>query len=76
MEQWINKHSTVILMLGGVLSTAISLTVYAYREFATKNELKQEVFQVRELNADFKEYVKERFDRLENKIDNNTRGDN
>jgi hypothetical protein len=52
MERFINKHQAVILLLGGIIATAVSITVFAYTNFSTKAE-------VVELKTDIKDDIKE-----------------
>ena len=55
----LNKYSTLILLLGGIIATAVSITVFAYTNFQTKESAKDQV-----------EWLDKRLDRIETKIDN------
>jgi hypothetical protein len=43
IEKFLNKHLGLIQLAGGILATAISITVYAYTTFATKEEVRTSI---------------------------------
>ena len=51
-EGYINKHQAIILLFGGILATAVSVTVFAYTNFSTKQE-------VNAIKTDIKDDIKE-----------------
>jgi hypothetical protein len=59
VERFVNKHIGIIQIVGGILATAISVTVFAYTTFATKQEVKDSIQDQREIllrvekNVDF-----------------------
>lgn len=60
----LNKYSTLILLFGGVIATAVSITVFAYTNFQTKESAKDQV-----------EWLDKRLDRIEIKIDKLKQGE-
>lgn len=54
-EKFLNKHAAIVQIIGGIIATAVSVTVFAYSTFVTKEELK--------------DYIIKRLDIIEYKID-------
>lgn len=43
IEKFLNKHLGLIQIAGGIVATLISVTVYAYTTFATKEEVRSSI---------------------------------
>ena len=69
MERFLNKHIAVIQIVGGVIATCVTLTVFAYTSFATKTEVQQSIAGVKDGNQDFRQWIEKRLDRIEEKQD-------
>jgi hypothetical protein len=69
MERFLTKHGVILQFIGGIVATALSLTVYAYTNFATKEELKNKAEGLSEKNLIFIQEIERRLDRIEAKQD-------
>lgn len=69
MEKFLNKHQALILLVGGIMATLVSITVFAYTNFQTKaSSLDERAW----INQRF-DSLDKRFDRLEDKLDKLTK---
>lgn len=60
MRKWIDKHfEFLILLIGGIMATAVSITVFAYTNFSTKQETLNVKNDVKELKENLKEDIRE-----------------
>lgn len=60
MRGWVSKHlEFLVLLLGGIIATAVSITVFAYTNFSTKQETAEVKVTIRELKEDIKDDIKE-----------------
>ena len=58
MGKWFDKHQAMLMLLGGVVATLVTLTAYAFTTFQTKEDTKG-LYQM----------IETRFNRLEDKVD-------
>jgi hypothetical protein len=69
MEQYLNKHSAVIQILGGIIATAVTLTAFAYTNFQTKTETQETIRQIEKHQQLILNTIEKRLERIENKLD-------
>jgi hypothetical protein len=69
MEQYLNKHSAVIQILGGIIATAVTLTAFAYTNFQTKTETQETIRQLEKHQQLILNTIEKRLERIENKLD-------
>ena len=69
MEHWLNKHIAIIQLAGGIVATAITLTAFAYSNFATKEDVKNSISNVQIQNDNVRSWLEKRLDRIEQKQD-------
>ena len=73
MERFLNKHQALIQIVGGILATGITITVFSFQTFQTKESAKESAIQLNEKQDYIYEYLEKRLDRIENKIDQITK---
>jgi len=69
MERFLNKHQALIQIAGGILATGITITVFSFQTFQTKENAKETAVQVNEKQDYIYQSLEKRLDRIENKID-------
>lgn len=69
MEAYLNKHTAVIQILGGILATAVTLTAFAYTNFTTVEAHDKALAQVEKNQALILSQIDRRLERIENKLD-------
>lgn len=62
ISRYIDRNSAIIQLVGGIIATLITVTVYAYSTFVTKAEMHDAADGIKK----FEDY---RLDRLETKLD-------
>lgn len=69
MEAKINKHLGIIQLVGGIIATAVTLTAFAYSNFATKEELHSQTQGIKAHETRETDRIEGRLNRIEEKID-------
>lgn len=69
MEAYLNKHSAVIQILGGILATVVTLTAYAYSNFQTKEDHDKSIATIEKNQGLILDQIDRRLERIENKLD-------
>lgn len=69
IEKFIDRHSPTLQFVGGILATALSITVFAFSNFSTKEEVKEKIEAAERSNDKVLQQIDKRLERMENKID-------
>ena len=69
LEQFANKHQALMTIVGVIVATAVSVTVYALTTFETKEEVRLALDNNEKVNTAISVNIEKRLDRIENKID-------
>jgi hypothetical protein len=69
VERYFKHHQFLLQILGSILVIAVTLTAYAYNNFATKAEVKERADQLEGSHQELYKMLQKQLDRMEYKID-------
>jgi hypothetical protein len=64
-----DKYSALIQFIGGVIATAVTITVYAFTTFSTKEEVRSSTENIYRNENEIIIRIEKRLDNIEEKID-------
>lgn len=69
IERFFKHHQFLLQIIGSFLVLAVTLTAYAYTNFATKAEVKERADQMEDSHKELYNNLQKQLDRMERKID-------